>query len=58
MNIKVVSVTGKLVYQVENITVNGSLTHQINLSNFAEGVYTVFVIGDGIVANKKVVLSK
>ncbi len=58
VNIKVVSVTGKLVYQVENITVNGSLTHQINLSNLVEGVYTVFVIGDGIVANKKVVLSK
>jgi len=58
VNIKVVSVTGKLVYQVENITVNGSLTHQINLSNLAEGVYTVFVIGDDIVANKKVVLSK
>ena len=58
VSIKIVSVTGKLVYQEENITINALLTHQIKLSNLAEGIYTVFVIGDGIVANKKVVLSK
>lgn len=58
VSIKVVSVTGKLVYQENDIQINGKSSHQINLNEFADGVYTVFVIGDESVANKKVVLSK
>lgn len=58
ITIKVVSVTGNLVYQGQEIRVNGSFKEQINLSEFSEGVYSVFVEGDGFVVNKKVVVRR
>jgi len=58
ISIKVVSITGKLVYQGPEIRVNGSLKEQINLSEASEGVYNIFVEGDGFVANKKVIIRR
>lgn len=58
LNIKVVSITGVLVYHKENILVNGSATEQINLNEFAEGIYSVFVSSEEHTINKKLILRK
>ncbi len=58
LTIKVVSVTGSLVYHEDDLLVNGSVKQQINLSQFAEGVYTVFVSSENYTVNKKLVLRK
>jgi hypothetical protein len=58
ISIKVVSVTGNLVYQGEKIQINGSLKEQINLSEAAEGVYSIFIEGDGFVTSKKAVIRR
>ena len=58
ITIKVISVTGNLVYQSQEIRVDGSYKGQVNLSEYSEGVYTIFVEGDGFVVNKKVVIRR
>jgi hypothetical protein len=58
VSIEIVSVTGKRVYRKDNLNVNGQSSYRIDLSNEANGIYTVFVISDGAISNKKVVLSK
>jgi hypothetical protein len=58
INIKVMSVTGKMVYQEDNVRLTGSFNKQIDLSNLAEGVYSVFVSSEGNISSKKIVVRK
>jgi len=58
VNIKVINVAGTLVYNLDNIVVSGTRTEKVDISNFADGNYTVVVTGKGISSTKKVVLRK
>lgn len=58
VSIKIVSISGRTIYQKNQLFVNGSTIQQIDLNQFAEGIYTVFVTSDKYTINKKLVLSK
>ena len=57
-SIKVMSVSGILVYEKTNIEINGQYSQQLDLSTLSSGIYTVFIVGDDFVVNKKIVLRK
>ncbi|PLX04802.1 MAG: hypothetical protein C0595_01780 [Marinilabiliales bacterium] len=56
INIRIIDLSGKVVYSEKDILVNSNLKKQINLRNSAKGVYSIFVEGDGYVLDKKVVI--
>jgi hypothetical protein len=58
VNIKVMNITGVVVYDAGQVAVNGSFKEQLDLSAMAEGIYTIVVSGDGILVNKKIILRK
>ncbi len=58
VNIKVVNVAGTTVYNLDNIYVSGTHTEKVDISNFADGNYTVVVISNGISTVQKIVLRK
>ncbi len=58
VNIKVINVAGKIVYNLENIVVSGIQIEQVDLSNYADGNYTVVVTNNGVSTTKKIVLRK
>jgi len=58
LSIKVMSVSGVLVYEKEDVNINGQYSQQIDLTSLSSGVYSVFIIGDGFVVNKKIVLKR
>ena len=58
VSIKVMSVSGVLVYEKPGIEINGQYSQQLDLSTLSSGVYSVFIVGDGFVINKKIVLRK
>ncbi|MCF6341971.1 MAG: GEVED domain-containing protein [Bacteroidales bacterium] len=58
VTIKVMSVSGTLVYEKEGVEINGTYSGRIDLSGLSPGVYAVFVVGEGFVTNKKIVLRK
>ncbi|NOX85727.1 MAG: T9SS type A sorting domain-containing protein [Chlorobi bacterium] len=58
ISLKIISVTGRVVYNLENIEINGTLTQQVDLSQMANGVYSLFIVGDHYVTNRKIVLNR
>jgi len=58
VSIRIVSVSGNEIYRNENIRVDGKFNKQINLNEAAEGIYSIFVQGDGFVISKKIVIRK
>ena len=58
VNLKIVSISGKVVFNLENVEINGTLTQQINLSQMADGVYSLFIIGENYVTNRKIILNR
>jgi len=58
VTIKVMSVSGTLVYEKRGVEINGFYSQQLNLSELSSGVYTVFVVGDGFIVNKKIIVRK
>jgi hypothetical protein len=58
VNIKIMSVSGTLVYEKPDVEINGSYSRDIDLSNLSSGIYSVFVIGDDFITNKKIILKK
>ncbi len=56
VNVKIMNVTGAMVFEQHDVTVNGNTKQQINLANFAKGVYSVSVIGKNYQINKKIVI--
>ncbi len=57
INIIVMSISGSLVYEKTDIVINGFYSQQIDLSAFTSGIYTVFIVGDSYIENKKIVLN-
>jgi len=58
ISLRIISSTGKLVYHKENLMISGKASLQVDLSNEANGLYTVFVVSDGAVSNNKIVLNR
>ena len=58
VSLRIISATGKLVFQKENVKFNSQTKLAVDLSNEANGVYSVFIISDGTVTNKKIILNK
>ncbi len=56
VNIKIVNISGAVVFEQNNVTVNGNLKQQINLEKAAKGIYTVSVIGENYQINKTMVI--
>ena len=56
VSIRVTDLSGKIVYRSEEIRINGSYDQRIDLSHLSGGVYSIFVIGDNGVSEKKVVI--
>jgi hypothetical protein len=56
VNIKIVSINGSVVFEQNNVTVNGNHRQSINLNGFSKGVYNIFVSGDDYKLYKKVVV--
>ena len=58
LNIKVLSVSGTLVYEKKDVEVNGFYTQQVDLSQLSSGVYSVFIVGEDFIVNKKIIIKK
>jgi len=58
ISLKIVSVTGRIVYNQENIEINGTLTQQVDISQMANGVYSLFIIGDNYMTTRKIILNR
>ncbi len=54
--LKVIDVLGKVVYERNNIIVNGSLNTQVDLTGYPEGIYFITVSGDDKQVSKKIFL--
>ena len=58
VDIKISGINGNVIYFEKGILINKSLKKQIDLSNFANGVYTLFVISENYIVDKKIILQK
>ena len=58
VNIAVMDVQGKIVYQFTDKATNDSFTKNIQLEQLAEGIYTVQVVSNLGVTNEKIVVRK
>ena len=58
VDIKIMNVTGKIVLNYDNIFVSGTHIQKVDISNFADGIYTIVVVNEGISSTRKVVLRK
>jgi hypothetical protein len=58
VKIKVISITGTLIYSENNVQINGTLKKKIDLNNASAGVYTIFIDGKNYTITKKIILSK
>lgn len=56
--LKVIDAMGKVVYEQSNISVNGSFTTDIDLTEYSQGVYFITVSGDDKQVSKKIFLQK
>jgi hypothetical protein len=58
ISLRIVDLTGKIVYEATDIKISGTYTTEINLNDIASGVYNIFVIGENGITDKKVVIQK
>jgi trimeric autotransporter adhesin len=58
LEVRVLNMSGQVVFTESRTQINGSYQNTIDLSNFASGVYTLQVISDNGVATRRVVLNK
>ncbi len=58
VNIKITDVTGRVVFQEDDVVVNNSIKKQISLNNVSNGIYTIFVSGSNYVLDKKIIIRK
>ena len=56
VNIKIVSITGAVVFEQKEVTINGNFKKTFNLKGYSKGVYSLFVLGDDYQINKKIVI--
>lgn len=58
VGIKVVTVSGTVVYEEASIGLNETLIKQLNLTHLPEGVYHIFVSSDKALVTKKIIITK
>lgn len=58
VNVRIINIAGKTVYQKENIRVSGSCNMMIDLSGNSSGIYYICVDGDNSSYFRKIVLQK
>ncbi len=58
VNIKVINNSGFVVYEKQNVNVNGNRVYKLNLTKMPAGVYTLMVKGKTTVAVKKLIVEK
>ncbi len=58
VSVRVMNLTGQIVYQSNDINILKEYNLQIDLSQFSSGVYNIFVLGETGITEKKVVIRK
>lgn len=58
MNLRIMNITGKIIYQQENIQVNGNYNMMIDLSGNSNGIYYIKVDGNKSSYFRKIILQK
>jgi len=58
IDIKVVNIVGKTVFNLNNIIISGTHTEKIDISNLADGNYNIVVTNNGFATVSKIVLRK
>ncbi len=58
VDIKIINITGRNVLNINNIAISGKHTEQIDISNFADGNYSIVVTSNGVSTVSKIVLRK
>jgi len=58
MNLRIINITGKTIYQMENIEVNGNFNTMIDLTGNSNGIYYIYINGDKSSYFKKIILQK
>jgi hypothetical protein len=58
VNVRIVSMTGAVVYVANDIYVNGKTTRRINLENAGSGVYTIIIEGEDSFTTQKIVVTR
>ena len=58
VRVRIMNISGVLVYESDEMTIQGSHTHQVSLDGLADGIYSVFVIGEGMLINKKIIVRR
>ena len=58
VDIKIINTNGVTVYNLNNIHISETYTQNINISNFADGAYTVVVVNNKTSATTKIILRK
>jgi len=56
LNYRIFNSTGKLVLEKHNQNVNKTYNETINLSNFADGIYYLFIETEKGMINKKIII--
>jgi hypothetical protein len=56
VSLNITDVTGRIIYSGEFNDVHLGLVHTINISDFAEGIYIMHAISEGISSTKKIVV--
>jgi len=56
--LRIMNLSGIIVYESENLEIKDSHSMQIDLGNLANGIYSIFVISEGGTTEKKVILQK
>lgn len=58
IDIKIIGINGNTVYFEKGVFVNRSFKKQIDISNSANGIYTLLIIGDNYIIDEKIVLQQ
>ncbi|MCK9399346.1 MAG: Omp28-related outer membrane protein [Bacteroidales bacterium] len=58
MNLRIINITGKTIYQKENIEVNGNFSTMIDLTGNSNGIYYIYVDGDKSSYFRKIILQR
>jgi PKD repeat protein len=58
VNLRIINITGKTIYQKENIEVSGNYNTMIDLTGYSSGIYYIYIDGDKSSYYKKIILQK
>ncbi len=58
ISLKIVSISGRVVFKADNIKINGTYTRQVDLSQMADGIYSIFIVGNNFVTNRKIIINR